>query len=167
MNLQAVASLIPTFALFLTAIGLGLTGVGLMRNARVARNTFMLTFYDHVQKYNNIHLYLKHGWPNGALGPVSDDEWNEVRRYMGLFEGLWRIVQDRVYPIDRADCDYSHRIIALVLNEVILTECILKEPFAWRDFLNLWRGLESREVYRGLAQQYKEQNLKVPTAPRG
>ena len=157
--------IVPAGSFVLTACGLMLTGVGLIRQAKVAQNTFMLNFYDHVQKFNKIDLYLKHGWPNGQIGPTSPDEWMELRRYMGLFEGLWRMIQDGAYPIDRADGDYSHRILALVMNEEVIKECIKKEPFAWRDFIGLWRELETLDVYKGLAKGYESEGLVVPRPP--
>ncbi len=160
----------PTAALLLSAIGLGLNGVGLLRTAKVASNTFMLQFYDRVQKYNPIHVYLKRGWPDDAPGPTSPEQWNEVARYMGLFEGLWRLILDKAYSCDRADSDYSHRIIAIVLNQQIRQEFLDEESDesgGWGDFIELWRCLESRHVYRLIAAALlKKKNVVVPKAPR-
>jgi len=158
----------PTVGLLVSAAGLGLTGVGLLRNARVARNTFMLQFYDRVQNYNQIHVYLKNGWPDDASGPASPEQWNEVARYMGLFEGLWRLMLDKTYPRDRADSDYSHRIVAIVLNPQIRQRFLdtgSDESGAWGDFIELWRCLESCPVYRLIAADLLKKGVIVPKAP--
>jgi len=147
---QEVSALVAAVGLLLTGVGLCLTGIALRRTARVARNTFMLSFYDHIQTYNPIHIKLQSEWSDGTKGPDSPGEWNSVRRYMGLFEGLWRMIQDGVYPLARADCDYSHRLLALVCNSVIREQCLDRDTFAWRDFFLLWHKLESCETYRGL-----------------
>src|SRR5438105_11814632 len=120
MEWETLASIVGWL---LTTIGLSLTGIGLIKTAKVARNTFMLQFYDRIQAYNHIHVYLQSSWPSGARGPSTPEEWSEVRQYIGLFEGLWRMVEDGAYPIHRADSDYSHRITAIVLNCVIRSEC--------------------------------------------
>lgn len=160
----------PTVGLLLTAIGLGINGIGLLRNARVARNTFMLSFYDRIQKYNLIDVYLKEGWPNGALGPTTPEDWNQVARYMGLFEGLWKVIQDRAYPIDRADSDYSHRIVEIVRNSQIHQRYFSEESdksAGWEDFIELWCCLESGRVYRRIAADLlKKEGVVVPKAPR-
>jgi hypothetical protein len=160
----------PTVGLLVSAIGLALNGIGLLRTAKVARNTFMLHFYDRVQKFNPIHLYLREGWPQGAQGPSSAEEWNEVARYMGLFEGLWRLIQDKAYPRDRADLDYSHRIIALVCNPSIRQRFLDEggeESGGWGDFIELWRCLESGHVYSGIvADLVNKKRVAIPKAPR-
>jgi hypothetical protein len=160
----------PSAGLLLSAVGLGLNGVGLLRSARVARNTFMLQFYDRVQNYNPIHVYLKSGWPDDAPGPASPEQWNEVARYMGLFEGLWRLMLDKTYPRDRADSDYSHRIIVIVLNPQIrqkFLDNVSDESGGWGDFIELWRCLESCHVYRLItADLLKKKGVVVPKSPR-
>ncbi len=159
----------PTIGLLLSAIGLGINGVGLLRTAKVSRNTFMLHFYDRVQKFNQIHLYLKEGWPGGSEGPASPEQWNEVKRYMGLFEGLWRVILDKSYPVDRADLDYSHRIVAIVRNPQIREELLEEESGAsvsWGDFIALWKCLESGHVYRLIAADVlRKSGVEVPKAP--
>ena len=153
-----------------TLIGLILTGIGLSAIAyqllltrRLARNDFMLRFYEHVQHYNPIHLRLRE-WKETAAGPASPEEWNQVRRYMGLLEALEQLIADGVYPKERADRDYSHRVLAIVTNPVIYQQCLQEERLAWLDFIDLWTRLESCEVYRALAKEYVSAGVTVPKA---
>jgi hypothetical protein len=143
------------------AIGLILTGYGLVKGARIARSDFMLKFYREVQRYNEIHVRLLEGWPDG---PSSENEWNEVRRYLGLFAALWATIEDGAYPIKRVDGHFSHRIIALVLNLKIY-EYIECSDVGQRDFRRLWLRLESCEVYRHIARLRATSGLVVPPAP--
>src|SRR5437763_7149896 len=92
---QIVSTLVGVIGLVGTATGLIFAGIGLMRSAKIARNDFMLKFLDRILRYDQLHLRLKQGW---AEGPASPDEWDEVRRYMGLFEGLFQISRDGAYP---------------------------------------------------------------------
>jgi hypothetical protein len=151
---QIVSALVSVIGLGGTATGLIFTGIGLMRSAKIARNDFMLKFLDRILRYDQLHLRLKQGW---AEGPVSPDEWNEVKRYMGLFEGLFQISRDGAYPIERVDNDYSHRVIAIVLNRAIREECLRKEwDPGWKDFVSLWRKLERCPVYKQIADNLRE-----------
>jgi hypothetical protein len=151
---QTVSALVSVIGLGGTATGLIFAGIGLMRTAKIARSDFMLKFLDRILRYDQLHLRLKHGW---AEGPASPDEWNEVRRYMGLFEGLFQISLDGAYPIERVDNDYSHRVIAIVLNRAIREECLRKEwDPGWNDFVSLWRKLERCPVYQQIADDLRE-----------
>jgi hypothetical protein len=163
--------MLETINQWASVIGLALTGIGLIAVAyqlfldrKVARNDFMLRFYEYVQQYNDIHLLLTEtDWYNSTKGPETQEEWGRVRRYMGLLEGLWRVMEDGVYPKERADRDFSHRVLAIVRNPVIYEQCFVKDRFAWDDFINLWHCLETYPVYRGLADGYqKEKGVSVP-----
>jgi hypothetical protein len=154
-----------------SVIGLALTGIGLIAVAyqlfldrKIARNDFMLRFYEDLQQYNDINLLLTEtDWCNSDKGPDTPEEWGRVKRYMGLLEGLWRVMEDGVYPKARADRDFSHRVLAIVRNPVIHERCFVKDRFAWDDFINLWRCLESCPVCRGLADGYqKDKGGSVP-----
>ncbi len=153
-------------------IGLILTGIGLIAIAyqltltrKQARNDFMLRFYDHVQDYNPVQLRLASGdWYNNTRGPETREEWNSVRRYMGLLEALWQLINDGLYPKENADRDYSHRVFAIVINPVIYKQCLCRERKSWHDFVRLWVCLESCEVYRDLAGEYERNDGSVPKA---
>ena len=163
--LEAINHWSAVLGLILTGLGLIAIAYQLLLTRKLARNDFMLRFYDHIQQYNPVHLRLVAAdWHNSTKGPESPEEWNSVRRYMGLLEALWQLIEDGVYPKERADRDYSHRVVAIVINPVIREQCLVKEHLAWLDFIHLWRCLESCEVYRGLAEQYTKNGVPLPKA---
>jgi hypothetical protein len=152
--------------LILTGFGLGFIAYQLRLAGKQARNDFMLRFYDHVQEWNSVQLRLASGdWHNNTKGPESRDEWNSVRRYIGLLEALWQLIEDGLYPKEKADRDYSHRVLAITTNPVIHQQCLGEEGKSWQDFIQLWRCLESCEVYRELAEEYEKKGGTVPKAP--
>jgi hypothetical protein len=152
--------------LILTGLGLTAVAYQLTLTRKQQRNDFMLRFYDHVQDYNSVQLRLASGdWHISTKGPETREEWNSVRRYMGLLEALWQLIEDGLYPKERADRDYSHRVFAIVTNSVIHKQCLGEERKSWQDFIELWCCLESCEVYRELADEYAKKGGKLPKAP--
>ena len=161
--LETINTLSVVVGLILTAIGLAAIAYQLILTRRLARNDFMLRLYEHIQEHNAIHLRLA-DWTKSSKGPESPEEWNKVRRYMGLLEALEQLIVDGVYPKERADRDYSHRILAIVTNPVICKQSFGEDRLAWLDFIDLWSRLESCAVYRALAEEYVRNGVSVPKA---
>lgn len=144
---------------FLTALGLLLTGVGLLYAARqlrisrkIARGEFLLRLYELVQQYNDVHAALigNGRWANGIEGPRSDQEWARVDLYMGLLESLQILIEDGFLDAKTVDRLYGHRVVALMDNEVIRQRNLVDRGYRWKDFMVLLTALEKQDYYRAI-----------------
>ncbi|PKO01991.1 MAG: hypothetical protein CVU43_10135 [Chloroflexi bacterium HGW-Chloroflexi-5] len=136
MCFESIASI---FGLLLTSIGLFYTGNQIYRSRKVARAEFLLHLDEMLQEYNDVHINLRPGgeWQTKSTGPKNSNEWVPVERYMGLFERINILVNDKIVDIDTIDRLYGYRIINISNNKIINQEKLIQEGEEWNDFINL------------------------------
>lgn len=132
--------LIATVAgLVLTALGLIYTGYQISESKKVARGEFLLHLDEILQQHNDTHIRLRPGgnWANGKSGPKNNKEWVAVERYMGLFERVNILVEDKIIDIDTIYRLYGYRVINISENKNIRKFKLEKESQSWEDFIKL------------------------------
>lgn len=136
MTFELTATII---GLVLTAIGLIYTGYQIYGAKRVARGEFLLHLDEILQKHNEVHIRLRPGgdWASRKTGPKNNEEWAAVERYMGLFERVNILVEDKIIDIDTVDRLYGYRVINILENEIIHQAKLVKESRSWQDFIHL------------------------------
>ena len=142
------AEYLTAIGIILTGIGLIYTGIQLRRSRKIARSEFLLHMFELIQQYNDVHTRLTGGgWPDGRIGPESHEEWMKVDRYMGLFESIQILIEDRIVDCETVDRLYSHRVAALVMNPIVYQRNLVDRKERWQDFSKLLRNLEKCKVY--------------------
>jgi hypothetical protein len=123
----------------LTAIGLFYAGYQIYISRKVARGEFLLHLDEILQQHDDTHIRLRPGgnWANSKSGPKSNKEWVAVERYMGLFERVNILVEDKIIDIDTIYRLYGYRVINISENEKIRQFKLEKESRSWEDFIRL------------------------------
>ena len=118
MSFELIATII---GLVLIAIGLIYTGYQIHGSKTAARGEFLLHLDEMFQQHNETHTRLRPGglWGDGKTGPASVEEWVAVERYMGLFERINILVEDKIIDIDTVDRLYGYRVINISRNKII------------------------------------------------
>jgi hypothetical protein len=152
-NLSSMATtagaLIAIVALLVAAVTGVFAAKQLGLNRKVAKHQFLLQFFTMVQKYNQIHIRLRHGdWSNGEGGPQSPEEWNEVGRYLGLLGTIRHLIADGIMDVETADTCYSHRMVYLMRNKAIYQKELVQDRETNPDFVALVQLLENQPVFR-------------------
>jgi hypothetical protein len=139
MSCASIESIATIIGLALTAIGLIYTGSQIHGSKKVARGEFLLHLDEMLQKHNDVHIRLRPGgeWAKGNTGPKNNEEWAAVERYMGLFERVNILVEDKIIDIDTIDRLYGYRIINISENKVIRQAKLEQESQSWQDFIKL------------------------------
>lgn len=140
-SLETIAGLI---GLFLTGVGLIYTGRQIQESRKIARGEFLLHLDELFQQHNDVHLLLRPGgdYAEGRRKPDSAQEWSAVERYMGLFERVKALIDDKIIDLDTVNRFYGYRLFNIVDNEAIRKFKLEQEAEFWRDFIKLWRALD-------------------------
>lgn len=151
------------------AIGTLITAIATVILAVVTRNTviqarkdsrgdFLLRLDEAFRYYQPVHSKLrpKGEWHDGLGGPQSREEWIAVEGYMGLFERVQILVEQKVIDIATVERLYGYRISNIVANTVIrdakLTGDVRND---WSDFVKLQEAVEkARAVRRQLSKSH-------------
>ena len=145
--------------LLLTVVGLIYAGIQLRESKRIARGDFLLRLDEMFRQHNEVHTRLRPRgtWADGTSGPVTAEDWIMVERYMGLFERIKILVDDRIVDIGTVYRLYGYRVFNITANDKIRIGKRLLKPKAWKklspeernshgwkDFIELWHALEDR-----------------------
>jgi hypothetical protein len=71
-----------------------------------------------------------------------------VEAYMGVFERIQLLIDEKILDLDTVDRLYSYRILNIVSNERIWKEKLVEKEQFWPDFTRLWHSLEERPYWR-------------------
>lgn len=139
---------IDTFAAIGTAVGLILTGLGLvlavlqMRESRkVALGQFLLNLDEMFLEHQEVHIALRPGgkWFNDSSHPNGSEEWAMVEDYMGLFEQVYILIDKGMIDKDIIERIYRYRLVNIVAHETIRQAKLVEEKRSWVDFIRLCR----------------------------
>jgi len=125
--------------LIMTALGLMYTGYQIRGSKKTARGEFLLHLDEIFQQHKDIHKRLRPGgiWGDGQTGPTDVDEWIALESYMGLFERINILIEDRIVDIDTIDRLYGYRIINISENRIVREAKLEKKSDYWQDFIKL------------------------------
>ena len=131
--------------LVLTALGLIYTGYQIREAKKVARGEFLLHLDEMFKQHYQTHIRLRPGgdWGNGKTGPINLEEWVAVEQYMGLFERINVLVEDRIIDIDTIDRLYGYRVINILGNEIIKHSKLEIESESWQHFIKLGNAIKN------------------------
>ena len=128
--------------------GLAYAGFQLDMSRKIARYELTLRLHELMRPYDSIRRALITGrWPNGKTGPSGDDEWHELRKYIGLLEVVQRLINDGIADTAYMRKSFGHRVRPIANHDAILEvlrEEDRKEPGKWADFLKLCNSVLQR-----------------------
>ena len=152
-NWNAVGGILSGIGLILTSFGLFYTAKQIELSRQIARSDFKREFYTSIQHYNDIQLKLSENgaWrPPHSNGPVTQEDWYHLQRYMGLLEQIDDWHSDGIISLADIDGSYSHRIKAIHSHPTIRQKLLVNESYRWKQFLRLVAMLEDQPVYSRL-----------------
>jgi hypothetical protein len=143
----ALESIATAIASIIAAVGLIYVGKQLRESKKIARAEFLLRLEELFQEHTEVHTRLRPGgdWADGSKGPSTSEEWVKVERYMGLFERIQVLIDDRIVDLDAVDRFYGYRVLNIVDNPIIRQAKLEGERAKyWKNFIKLQRALEER-----------------------
>ena len=93
-----------------------------------------------LRHHDAVHVKLDSEW--GADWKPSPEEWPAIEAYMGVFERIQVLIDERVLTLRTVDRLYSYRVLNIVSNDHIRAEKLVEKEQFWPDFCKLWHGLE-------------------------
>jgi len=140
-SIEVIAGLI---GLLLTGIGLIYTGRQIQESRKVARGEFLLHLDELFQQHNDVHLLLRPGgdYAEERRKPESAQDWAAIERYMGLFERVKALVDDKIIDLDTVSRFYGYRVFNIAANETIQKYKREQRAESWRDFNDLLQALD-------------------------
>ncbi|MCC6458009.1 MAG: hypothetical protein IT328_23845 [Caldilineaceae bacterium] len=143
---EDMATLLGLIGLFCTGIGLFYAGWQLRLSQKIARGEFLLHLDELFQQHQGIHVRLRPGgdYYTGECKPTTAEDWVAIEQYMGLFERIKMLVDDRIIDLDTIHRIYGYRVSNIVGNDTIRQVKLEQEKQSWRGFIELWQDLEKK-----------------------
>lgn len=115
------------------------------------RGQFLLEIDDRLRIYNHIHKRLVTEDP--SLDPDTDDtiQWPEVWQYMGFFERISIMLDDKVLDVSLVYRLYGYRVYRIIFNDALFAE-LEHGAEAWKDFIRLCHAIASYRKAQGVDQ---------------
>jgi hypothetical protein len=144
----AIGTLITAFATIILAL---VTQATVRQAKKDSRGDFLLRLDEAFRYYQPIHSKLrpKGPWAGNSGGPESNEDWIAVEGYMGLFERVQILIEQKVIDIATIERLYGYRVSNIVANTIIYNEK-LTGPLRndWSDFVKLWEAVEKARAIR-------------------
>lgn len=134
--LEAYGSLAAAAA---AGIGLGAAAAQLHHGRRTAQGQFLLELDKRFDDYWEVHTALRPGgkW-SSHHGPQTGEEWSKVEDYMGLFELLNILMNDKVIKQHHVSLFYLYRLQNIWAHGVIIkTKLGTTEREYWMGFIEI------------------------------
>ncbi len=140
-----IESVATTIGIILALFGLFYTARQLEASQKTARGEFLLHLDELFYQHDKVHRLLRPGgdWADGESGPVTNDDWILVEKYMGLFERVKVLVDDGLIDIDTVYKLYGYRVFNIVDNEIICQRKLDEEANSWGKFIELRDDLKA------------------------
>lgn len=140
----SLADLIPTALLVATTVGIFLSFAVTYRelslSRRITKGEFLLhldeLFRDHKEVHRNLRPAGKWGENKGA--PATNEEWESVDAYMGLFERIKILINGDIIDVGIFNQLYGYRVQNIVQNDIIRQSKLeSNEAGRWKNFVAL------------------------------
>jgi hypothetical protein len=113
---------------------------------KTAYGDFLLRLDEAFVRHKVVHVKLRFGdkYPKVVRPFEFPKDWPAIESYMGLFERIQVLVEEKIIDIDVVDRLYGYRLFNIVANPVIYREKLVKIADGWRDFIKLWLALQKQ-----------------------
>jgi hypothetical protein len=142
----SILTMIGTIGAAATAIIVAFSAKQAARHTEATiKSDFLMRLDEQVRSFDDIHVNLRNGgdWTEGGIvGPFSPSEWARVEGYMGVFERINLLVQEKLIGIDRVDEFYGYRYCNILANKRIRQSKLeSEERSSWKGFIDLGKRL--------------------------
>jgi hypothetical protein len=156
ITIEEIAAVI---GLVIAIIGLIYAGIQLSESKKIARGEFILHLDEMFQQHNDMQSLLRPAekWGgDGNTGPATIKEWEDVEKYMGLFERINILVNYGIIDIETFEELYGYRIINIGKNKIIRKKKLVENASNWQNFIEIYN--KTRTIYeKRLSQQIKHE----------
>ena len=124
----------------------------------IAQGDFLLRLDAAFVAHKDIHAKLRFGGVYPGVVDALDfpKDWPAIESYMGLFERIQVLVEEKIIDIDVVDRMYGYRLYNIINNPIIHEEKFVKLGNGWRDFIKLWKALGDLEMNKNKTQPNKK-----------
>lgn len=121
-----------------------LTRLQINEARKIAKAELLLQFDQRLSQYDVVHKALRPGgdWVNQSK--PNTIHWAEVDAYMGAFERLNALIDDKVVDVKLAKKFYGYRLQNIVANNEIWKAKLQDENALWEDFLSLCKKFSTQ-----------------------
>ena len=146
-NTAVIATFLAAIAALLTAIITFRIANATQASLEEARKNSLLTLLsrldEELRPHEDVALKLRPGgvWFNGIDSPKSPQDWLAIESYMGSFERIQFLIEQKIIDIDTVDKMYGYRLSNIVMNPTIFEEKLVLRGRAWSSFIELWKAL--------------------------
>ena len=99
-----------------------------------------------LRHHERVHVKLDS--EEGAEWDPAPEDWPAIEAYMGVFERIQLLVEDKVLTLRTVDRLYSYRVLNIVSNDHIRTKKLVEKKEFWPDFCKLWDSLEKCKYWK-------------------
>jgi hypothetical protein len=139
-----IGSIVACFTSIATVLGLYFVWRQLRDTRRIAQGEFLLRLDEMFRYHDKVHRRLRPGgeWYLQEKGPNSVEEWADVDSYMGLFERIKVLIDNKVVELEIINTLYGYRLDNILANNKIKQEKLEKdEKDKWQKFIKLCKAL--------------------------
>jgi hypothetical protein len=168
-SLQALANyaqLVGLIGLFIAVWALWQSAKQIRHATTAARAQFLLALDDALNQHRNIRDKID---DKQWQGPVNQQERNQVRRYLAVFQRMGFLVQDGLLELDEVDALHGDRLARVLRREKVQAvigalppDAVIRnygDPATWPELIWLWHKLYER-------RKDKEPKKRLPKPPK-
>jgi hypothetical protein len=141
-----VLLVIATIVLVVVTAGLACFAVLELKEARTVHALeFLLRIDQMFQASQNIKIANDiaantelHKYQHGETSKTSIEDWNDLRRYMGLFERIEMLLEMRTIEIEHVSDVYYSKLQKIVADKEIYHHILKNRREGWRRLEKLW-----------------------------
>ena len=146
---DAIQALAAILGLIGVIIGLVYADFQFRATKRSTQGNFLLQFDQMLQTYDKVHKLMRPigDWRSGKK-KIEEDDWPDIERYMGIFERIKILIDDKFINLAVFDRLYGYRIDNILKTRQILNEKLIKRAYGWQDFIHLTNALYQDRINR-------------------
>jgi hypothetical protein len=155
------------------AAGFLFAGRQLSLGQRAARGSFLLDIQEALRHHELVHRRLDEDdgpyWNPGDSDRSNGEPltWADVEAYMGVFERIQVLIEQRSLDVETVDQLYSFRLVNLTRNGHIYRAKLEDKAQFWSHLMTLWRNLEECPVWQRNVGYLRARGWAIPPpAPR-
>jgi hypothetical protein len=121
-----------------------LTRLQINEARKIAKAELLLQFDQRLSQYDAVHRALRPGGDWVDQSKPDTIHWADLDGYMGAFERLNGLIDDKIVDVNLAKRFYGYRLQNIVANKEIWRAKLQDENPAWEDFLSLCKKFSVR-----------------------
>lgn len=143
IGIDTAEEAIAVFSVLIALLAMGLSWFSILRTDKVVRADLIIRIDQEMRQFHDVHVKLRPGgeWSDEA-GPQSAEEWARVDSYMGLFERIYLLMDQKLLKQEYVNRFYGYRYDNVADHPAIREQKLEKERSDWKDFIALGDKLD-------------------------